>query len=861
MSLHPHPILKKMQDSDSLLFPKKSEGKFNSYSRTCAKPLATTKAPNPETRLPVILSEEEYADISSKYPNTYEKALSYESEKGKKFWYICPEYWGIKENRSLTQAEVDSGDFGIIIPDKAKTVPPGGNVLKFNKEFPYPGFIEASKHPNGKCMPCCFKKWDSKQQRDRRKACQDIPKEGKDVSIKNNQPVRYIQGPDRFPLDENVNGFIEPRILHFLGLDKGSVNCNKDKKQNCFLRRGVEVSSTQSFLSAISKLSPQTRKFTILQMKQHLMSKINIDNYVEAQNGNLVDMFDDGAELDENVIENYNDSNLFRITELNNDFGYRYLFKVIRSFINFQRYIMDKEVTIDHTYLWDLICMKTIIDEDGINLVILEINDDDITYSVNVLCPTNFYSKSVFDITKKTAILYKKGDYFEPIFHQISKKTDEFLFSVDSNSKIGKTLLNIKDTMHKYCRAVNDSTLYDFEQNIPLDLLLIELDKIKNQDGEKMFVMTKYILNYNRMVIGVLVKKSSSYEMEETKSLETDVEDVMLPCRPSSLIIPYDKDFMLDTTEYIWIDEVNPRSYQATVEILTNISQKSNEVIKCKPIIRVKNQGVIIGILTNANQFVPVLDIMETSLNDELITINDGNYKETEVLLTRTETDSERVDTITAIKIESMVYNMFRTTIRVVLGYTKNLKFHDEIERIVDSNYPYIQKLDRIVEILHSVVDEHVSFITDQNEIILDNIKLCVPISETADEECKLKIPEINLFNGLDNRKVYFGRIADELLRYSVMRSFILADKDDDTLMRINDVKLELSDEEILMWKSELTQEYFKKLKKVPINKYKKREGYETLFNNAFINETSNDVLNRKKNKDVTWKEFNNKQA
>ena len=98
-----------------------------------------------------------------------------------------------------------------IIPFDAKKVPKGKTIYEFGadpsdpsahayKEYydedgnyvtHYPGFIPGSKHPDGKCMPCCFKSWDAKEQVRRRQECaQD--ESGKKKNSAKAQEIRGI---------------------------------------------------------------------------------------------------------------------------------------------------------------------------------------------------------------------------------------------------------------------------------------------------------------------------------------------------------------------------------------------------------------------------------------------------------------------------------------------------------------------------------------------------------------------------------------------------------------------------------------------------------------------------------------------
>jgi len=90
--------------------------------------------------------------------------------------------------------------------------------------------------------------------------------------------------------------------------------------------------------------------------------------------------------------------------------------KIICSYENFKRYLNDPDIEMGYEYLWDLICFNNDkLFEKGLNMVILETKDDDLTGNVGVICPTNHYSMSFFDVNKKTIILIKRENIYEPI--------------------------------------------------------------------------------------------------------------------------------------------------------------------------------------------------------------------------------------------------------------------------------------------------------------------------------------------------------------------------------------------------------------------------------------------------------------
>ena len=153
-----------------------SSPNFNSYSRTCQSNMA---------RQPILITDEEKERIDKKHPGSYTHSIRYGSDSKKKYNYICPRYWCLKTNMSISEEDVKNGVCGgpdAIIPRGSRVVPPGKSIYEFNarKEHiderdgsyikHHPGFLAKNKL-TGDCLPCCFKRWDSASQIQRRKEC------------------------------------------------------------------------------------------------------------------------------------------------------------------------------------------------------------------------------------------------------------------------------------------------------------------------------------------------------------------------------------------------------------------------------------------------------------------------------------------------------------------------------------------------------------------------------------------------------------------------------------------------------------------------------------------------------------------
>ena len=67
-----------------------------------------------------MLTDEEKDKIDREHPGSYHEAIKYGSDPEKQYWYICPRYWSLKNNTSITEEEAKSGKYGTIIPNHAK---------------------------------------------------------------------------------------------------------------------------------------------------------------------------------------------------------------------------------------------------------------------------------------------------------------------------------------------------------------------------------------------------------------------------------------------------------------------------------------------------------------------------------------------------------------------------------------------------------------------------------------------------------------------------------------------------------------------------------------------------------------------
>ena len=833
----PNPFFRSMYNKDPVLFLTESDGKYNSYSRAC---------PWNKRRQPVILTDKEKELIDKEHPGSYEHAIKYGSSADKKFWYICPRYWDLKRNVSLTEEQVKSGKYGNIIPEytngkPTKVVPPGANIFEFKgkdhegKDGKYiehnPGFLKSDAHPDGLCVPCCFKNWDKESQIKRRQQCIEEEKKtklttqpGKSPEKKTIQLDEYIKGPDKFPLEQGRFGYLPFIIQTFIGTDNkqcqiSATNTNLKKNYPCYLRVGVDNNKNKSFVGVIADVYSQYNNNKVMNIEEFidkLKSILNLDIFVEIQNGNLINLFKreyEKIKSEEINIPQIKNSKIYEKFITNNN---QQLKSIISSYLNFLDYLSAPNSFVNYEYIWDLICMKNPnLFPEGINLIILEIPQDDVTANLNIICPTNFYSINKFDDKKETVIIMKKYEYFEPIYIVIDKaKTTGTSYNttklfnpklMDSIPNLKNLKTTIKDIYNSMCKplpsVLNIADKYNFKTfKFKRNKVIKEIISIL--ESNKLPILN-LVLNYDNKVIGLIT------EINSVKGF--------IPSFPSEIL-----DYPLI---YFDDDKMNLKNFENTVQFLSNIKKITKNEILCQPVVKVLEDKLIVGLLTETNQFIELIEpeqntdiSIKDSIDDEnFYTVNKNTQLSNKI-------DKERIIFINKIKIETELYNKFRNKLKYLLSNYNNKNQREKIESLSNTKYMlYYNQLDELIKQIKMLMENEVEFV-DSKDLNLFNKE--IPIEKV------LYIPKINLMNNLDNEDIYYSKVADELIRYNRIKMFMFEPK---VFLSFSDIKYNLNENEIILLQSLLTQDYFEDLVPKPDSKYITFNTYDTVEPNTSI--------------------------
>ena len=676
----------------------------------------------------------------------------------------------------------------------------------------------------------------------------DDEKEEEEEVDKKIAPTKMEEAPawEIFPLRIGQLGYLPEAVQKLFNYNqrpqKGESSLRVKINKPVFLRKGMERSKYQSFLSCIADVYEQvsmenkrltqktishTTEHTIEWVKNKIVEHLNLDNFIMFQNGTLVDVFYE-KEDEEHVIKSdmseYENDTIYKVMQEKNS---KYLIKIITAFKNFTTYLKNDETVIDYEFLWDILCTPRDKEDDrlgglfmnGLNLLILKSPTDDITSKIEIVCPTNHFSSEFFSKNKPTLILYEKENYYEPIYQYTRKSQgNKYIVDklVDTNNaekeapQIARSLLVILTRLNTDCKplpSMPEKYIFKMNKNAK--------DIFKLIQKTNKYTIEHQVLNLHTKTVGFIVTKNSNNQT------------FYVPTYPSSTLhqLPF---ILLDDPDII-------KDYNDTVENLKELNKISKNEIPCNPIIKYVNDSVITGLLTETNQFIPVqptpnIDSDETKglALDGLIEIENNtgihNFMKMNADIGLSDSiDLQRKEAVSSIKLESYMFNSFRNIARIVINKAENKPQKENIISILNNpTIPYVTKLNEINLILQNLMNNYVDFITYSTKPsrLLENISSCIGLDQekcdaqettclysTDDGICKLQVSRMNLISRSENnRDIYFTRLADQFIRYNKIRMFIFNPRQFLTFQKIS---YDLRDDEIILLENILYGDYF----------------------------------------------------
>ena len=592
---------------------------------------------------------------------------------------------------------------------------------------------------------------------------------------------------------------------------------------------------------------------TIREMRTLIIQSLDVDMFVSLQNGTLVESFyNPNKEVLEADLEQK-----YAASAISRTLPKQTFVRVCNAFENFVAYIDDDASIIDHTYLWDIVTRPNEkLFKHGNNIILLHIPDDDMTNNVQVICPTNAYSGEVFDINRKTIIMMKRDVYYEPIYLFESKSNGKFTvlgrFALKSKTlmpKIKHVIETVRDIYFSYCRLhASQPREYKYKMNQPATTIA----KTLRDAG---FQIEAQVMNFNGKVIGLQISQTISKPARnmplQQKNYERRFLKGVIPTAVSAPLTSVGGGGGAPPTILMNEDSLWQLGYHETVDFLKEVHQYVKKTTKkdifCNPMVKVVEDGLIVGVITETNQFIQVNIDRQPQLNqnDELPTITESNHLIADEVVANTPTaersDKTRERYVRNIRLETNFYNVFRNTARNVLNRPDNKAAKDDIEKIIASVFViYTNKLSQIIAHMKRMLAKHVSFIRYRKETLkmVGEISGCITSDEATCGKksyclkeygglCKLLLPQRNLmFPDIDNEVAYFGKLADEMIRYERVRLFMFEPM---KYLSFQDIKYDLRENEIILLETFITQEYFENMEPAEANPYIHQTNFYTV--------------------------------
>ena len=827
-------------------------------------------------RQPYILNEEELKDIN---PESYSgEPLEY-TVNGNKNYFICPKYFNTKTKKPMSFKEIQDNNLQDFINKSKKDHDPNKYIIEMNIHN-YAGFLKsgdknkgtlkATKNEDDLCVPCCFTSYSTDTQNALKSLCKE---DDKTLIQELTQNIRekhnYILSEETNPLPIDNIGKLQKIIQNLLNINYTKINIVGNEfpiDTRAIVRVGVEKTknNNSTFLACMLKIynnrtpdqkykNRTTKIDNINDFKKYIINKLKIDKFITYNNGDLVNIFYNSKNKEDKNIEFGNE--IIIQTIRNNT---KQINKIINAFENFKLYIENDIYAEDYNYLYNIFseCDKDFF-YAALNIIILEIKDiknekGRTNYNVELICPPNTsLNNNYYNEDRNSVILIKYNNNYEPLCEyeynnnntttkkNRSRKNEiitkfNYIFDLRSktiNNNIQEFLLKIFKIGNDKCNPVLLKQT-DYKMNLPYK-------KLENILNKYNINITKQIINFDNKVIFLYIES-------DDKRLKG-----YIPCEPSKIEIS-----RAGVLESLLINDVLWLPYEETYNLLLGVKKVTNDEIYTNIKYQVEDiinkQEKIVGFITETNQFVPINEPtnVNNDYNIDILKNNKHHYKSKEDYLNREERiiletteDIDRINYVKKIKLEKNFYNLFRNTIKLILG---KLKYKKQKERLINhlknEKITYKSKLNKVKKIIQEIIDGYVDFIevneNEKNNIMEkmnDALTLCITNNnncsennliclETKDKKCKMNIPIENLVNKENNEKKYINKISDELIRFTRITNFMF----EDNYLSFSPTNYQLNNDEILLLENEIENHYKDKVK-IQKSKYEINNTYDNV--------------------------------
>lgn len=743
----PNYFQRRLADRNPELFVTSKSGKFSTYSRLCSYNLR---------RQPVVLTQAEKERMEREAPDSFDPSskslLKYGSSDESPNWYMCPRYWCLKTDLPMTKEQVDAGECGgKIIPYEASNVPNDAFIYEFNSydrnnehvaadgsyAQHYPGFLDPKNHPDGLCMPCCFKEVDNAKMRKRIAMCSGNDTElTKDTSARAGKRVSrlYVKDPNKYPLTPGDIGFLTPVVQKLLGTDNSKCTVSERDKTivtnvRCVLRGGVDGNEGRSMLNAVAVAA----NLPLDKLIDKLVGAVNSTSIAHFQSGTLVESLAPPQPPSPLATEADRAAVSAQLREAAAD--------------RLRKMLQDPHSVVGYQYIWDLIRLHAF--DEPVNLLVLLLDEEDGSDNVKLLCPAAASGNQQHDSKRGTLVLLRKQGFYEPVMVYRSSAAGgeaplaplEHLLGAPGTKmpEVKIAVDRLGDIANGCGRSVTQA------QNTPT---WHEVDAAVSKRGGK---VRKLVANFTGRLVAVQV------ELRDGKRVTVPVEAGAMPA------VGDGDGGGPELTLIGGVDTMLP--LDVTLEGLVAFSQVTN--LQVEPHSVISENGQAVAILTRSDRVLPVLPSPLTESEDgkyrglALVVVPTGGgplEAEAESVMGSGQ-DAARLEAAAAIQAHTETYELFRAWLRAQLLNSEMIGLRRTISMTLKQRIPVGEKLKLLGRILTDRMKDLVLVVSARGS---------TPAA-VVDTAGIFYIPE-----GLFTLENIMLRAADELVRYPNAAKFIL---------------------------------------------------------------------------------------
>jgi hypothetical protein len=197
--------------------------------------------------------------------------------------------------------------------------------------------------------------------------------------------------------------------------------------------------------------------------------------------------------------------------------------------------------------------------------------------------------------------------------------------------KLANTIQEIYSTMCKPLSSLPKAYKYKeikFKRNITLEKSVEILTKYE-------FTIQSLVVNYDDKVIGLNIEKRE--------------QSGFIPCFPSGIISSYE---LVDIE-----NEGQQKNFEETIQFLKMVTDETKNEILCKPIVKILEDKLIVGLLTETNQFIPLIEPEQDADQSIKHSVDDENFIQVDkITQTSNKIDKTREEFVKKIKLEKYRY-------------------------------------------------------------------------------------------------------------------------------------------------------------------------------------------------------------